>query len=109
MSSSTYRIRIYGYDDDAESMGTAPRAAAERRFRTALEATLGGDASLVLPMHTAYQRLVALYGDAPGEGVLSDDEQLVFDQWQAAEKAAITAALGPERQWDEAIFEISAG
>ena len=101
-----YSLRIYGYDDDAESVGSSQRTAAERRFRKALDEALG-DEHLVLPMHAAYQRLVSVYGEAPADNVLSDAEQLIFSQWQEAESAALTAALGPNRYLGDAVFEIS--
>jgi hypothetical protein len=37
---------------------------------------------------------------------LSDAEREVVEQWQAAESAAMTAALGPHRYLDDAWFEI---
>jgi hypothetical protein len=81
------------------------RRAAEQRFRLALEATLG-DASLVAPVYTAYLKIRAVHGDTPSPDVLTEAEQEVFDQWQAAESAALTAALGPHRYMDDAQFEI---
>ena len=59
-------------------------------------------------MYSAYMRLVSIYGESPAEEVMSADEELVFKQWQAAELAAMTAALGPDRYMGEAQFEISA-
>jgi len=97
----SYRLRLYAYEDASEG----ELQAAEQRFRTALEAKLGHE-SLVLPVYTAYMRLVATYGEAPGEDVLSTDELEVFTQWQAAELAAVTAALGPNRYMGDAQFEI---
>lgn len=79
--------------------------AAEQRFRTALEEALGHE-SLVLPVYTAYMRLVGIYGESPAEDVLSADELEIFSQWQAAELAATTAALGPHRYMGDAQFEI---
>ena len=37
---------------------------------------------------------------------LTAAERTVFEQWQAAEAAAMTAAFGPHRYLDEARFEI---
>ncbi len=99
----SYTLRIYAGDDASPEQ----MRAAEQRFRAALDATLG-DESLVLPVYTAYRKLVAIYGESPAEDVMGDDEKLVFEQWQAAESAALTAALGPDRYMGEAEFEIRA-
>ena len=99
----SYTLRLYAFEDASpEQLRTA-----EQRFRNALDDTLG-DASLVLPVYAAYTRLVSIYGETPAEDVMSADEELVFKQWQAAELAALTAALGPDRYMGEAQFEISA-
>lgn len=97
----SYRLRLYAYEDASEG----ELRAAEQRFRTALEDALGHE-SLVLPVYTAYMRLVATYGESPAEDVLSADELEIFSQWQAAELAAVTAALGPHRYMGDAQFEI---
>lgn len=97
----SYRLRLYAYEDASEG----ELKAAEQRFRTALEESLGHE-SLVLLAYNAYMRLVGIYGESPGEDVLSADEQEIFSQWQAAELAATTAALGPNRYMGEAQFEI---
>ena len=97
----SYRLRLYAYEDASEG----ELKAAEQRFRAALEESLGHE-SLVLPVYTAYMRLVGIYGESPGEDVLSSDEQEIFSQWQAAELAATTAALGPHRYMGDAQFEI---
>ena len=81
--------------------------AAEQRFRQALDAALG-DESLVAPVHAAYRRIVAIYGETPADDVLSPEELEIFSQWQAAESAALTAALGPNRYMGDAQFEIRA-
>ena len=99
----SYTLRLYAFEDASPEQ----LRAAEQRFRNALDETLG-DASLALPVYAAYTRLVSIYGEAPGENVMSDYEELVFKQWQAAELAAMTAALGPDRYMGEAQFEISA-
>ena len=99
----SYTLRLYAFEDATPEQ----LRAAEQRFRKALDETLG-DASLVAPVHAAYSKLVAIYGESPAEDVMSPEEELVFKQWQVAELAAITAALGPDRYMGEAQFEISA-
>ena len=99
----SYTLRLYAFEDATPEQ----LRAAEQRFRKALDETLG-DSRLALPMHSAYMRLVSIYGESPAEEVMSADEELVFKQWQAAELAAMTAALGPDRYMGEAQFEISA-
>lgn len=99
----SYTLKLYTYEDVSDR----ERQTAEQRFRAALDDTLG-DASLVLPVYGAYRRMVAIYGDAPAPDTLTDAEQQVFDQWQAAESAAVTAAFGPNRYMGEAHFEIQA-
>lgn len=83
----------------------AERRAAEQRFRRALDAALG-DASLVAPTYSVYLRIVATHGESPDVTALTDAEREVVEQWQAAETAAMTAALGPHRYLDDARFEI---
>lgn len=97
----SYRLKLYGFEEASPQQVQA----AEQRFRRALEAALG-DESLVLPVYTAYRRLVSIYGEAPGEDALAPHELEIFSQWQAAEAAALTAALGPDRYMGEAEFEI---
>lgn len=97
----SYTLKLYAFEDaSAEQL-----RAAEQRFRQALEAALG-DESLVAPVYAAYRRIVATYGEAPAEDALSTDELEIFSQWQAAESAALTAALGPNRYMGDAQFEI---
>lgn len=98
----SYSLTLYAFEDATDQ----ERRNAEKRFRKALDATLG-DASLVLPVYQAYRRIVAVYGEAPAPDTLTDAEQQVFDQWQAAVSAALTAALGPHRYMGDAQFEIS--
>jgi hypothetical protein len=98
---TAYALRVYAGEDASPGQVRA----AEQRFRAALDAALG-DENLVLPVHAAYRKLVAIYGESPAEDVMSDVEKLVFEQWQAAESAALTAALGPDRYVGEAEFEI---
>ena len=99
----SYTLRLYAFEDASPEQ----LLAAEQRFKTVLEEMLG-DASLVVPVHTAYTRLVATYGESPAEDVLQPHELEIFNQWQAAQSAALTAALGPNRYMDEAQFEILA-
>ena len=99
----SYTLKLYTDEDVSDR----ERQAAEQRFRTALDDALG-DASLVLPVYGAYRRMLATYGEAPAPDTLSDAEKQVFDQWQAAESAAVTAAFGPNRYMGEAYFEIQA-
>ena len=97
----SYIVKLFAYEDASPQQ----LQAAERRFRKALEASLG-DESLVAPVHAAYRRIVGVHGDAPAEDALSPGELEVFTQWQAAESAALTAALGPDRYMGDAQFEI---
>ncbi|MET0310611.1 MAG: hypothetical protein ABW051_01035, partial [Burkholderiaceae bacterium] len=79
----SYRVRIFEADVSEEE-----RAGAEQRFRQALEETLG-DASLVLPVYRAWQRIAGAYGEQPDPEVLTDAEREIAAQWQAAETAAV--------------------
>ena len=99
----SYTLRLFAFEDASPEQ----LRAAEQRFRKALDESLG-DASLALPVYAAYTRLVSIYGESPAEDVMSPEEALVFKQWQAAELAAMTAALGTDRYMGEAQFEISA-
>jgi hypothetical protein len=99
----SYTLKLYAFEDASP----AQLQAAEQRFRQALETSLG-DASLVAPVYAAYRRMVAIYGESPAQDVLSPEQLEVFSQWQAAESAALTAALGPHRYMGDAQFEISA-
>ena len=96
----TYSLVLYEPD-----VSDAQRREAEQRFRRALEETLG-DAVLVAPVYRAYQRIVATYGETPDPDSLTDAERAVFDQWQAAETAAVAAAFGPNRYMGDAMYEI---
>ena len=96
----TYTLKLYEADTSE-----AQRNAAERRFRDALETSLG-DESLVAPVYSAYQRIVATYGEAPAPDSLTAAEREVFDQWQAAEAAALAATFGPHRYMGDAMYEI---
>ncbi len=96
----SYSLVLYEAD-----VSDAERREAERRFRRALEETLG-DADLVAPVYSAYLRIVATYGEAPDPDSLSDAQRAIFDQWQAAETAAVAAAFGPNRYMGDAMYEI---
>lgn len=97
----SYQVRLYAFEEASDE----EKRQAEKRFCKALNEVLG-DESLVLPVYAMYRRLVAVYGESPGEDVLSPEEQEIFTQWQAAESAALNAALGPHRYMGEAEFEI---
>lgn len=102
----SYTVRLFV--DAAESETTpGQQQAAIARFKAALDEALG-DSALVLPVYTAYTRIVATYGEDPSEDALSPGELAVFTQWQAAEAAALTAALGPNRYLGDAQFDIRA-
>ncbi|OGB03695.1 MAG: hypothetical protein A3E79_13340 [Burkholderiales bacterium RIFCSPHIGHO2_12_FULL_61_11] len=97
----SYRLKLYACED----VSREELQAAEQRFKAALEATLG-DASLVAPVYAAYMKIVAAHGETPADEALSTGELEIFSQWQAAESAAVTAALGPNRYMGDAQFEI---
>ena len=97
---------------DSSAFSADQRAAAELRFRMALEFALGG-AEYVLPSLQAYMLAQALNG--PGENDEADDEtddadggaQQMITFWEKAESDAIRAALKPlGKQMAEARFEI---
>jgi hypothetical protein len=96
----SYSLVLYEAD-----VSDGERREAELRFRRALEETLG-DAGLVAPVYTAYLRIVGTYGDTPDPDSLTDAERAIFDQWQAAETAAVAAAFGPNRYMGDAMYEI---
>ncbi|RYF40579.1 MAG: hypothetical protein EOO25_12230 [Comamonadaceae bacterium] len=95
-----YSLKVY--DADATDL---QRREAEQRFRSALEDTLG-DAALVAPVYRAYQRIAATYGEQPDLEALTDAERAIFEQWQAAENAAVAAAFGPNRYMGDAMYEL---
>ena len=97
----SYSVKILDSDDTPE----AQRRDAEQRFRQALEETLG-DAELVAPVYGAYLRIVAEYGEQPSPEVMTDAERAIFEQWQAAETAAVAAAFGTHRYMGDAMYEI---
>jgi hypothetical protein len=102
MIKMTYTITLF----DADGVTDTQRRDAEQRFRRALETSLG-DASLVAPVYTAYLRIVATYGEVPPPDALTDAERAIFDQWQAAETAAVAATFGPHRYMGDAMYEIN--
>ncbi|MFC5497590.1 hypothetical protein ACFPOE_08605 [Caenimonas terrae] len=98
----SYSLKLY----DADGVSQLQHQQAEQRFRQALEGALG-DESLVAPVYAAYLRIVGAYGDSPDPESLSDAERAVFEQWQAAESAAVAAAFGPNRYMGDAMYEIA--
>ena len=96
----TYTLKLYEADTSE-----AQRREAEQRFRDALETSLG-DECLVAPVYSAYLRIVATYGETPAPDSLTDAEREIFDQWQAAEAAALAATFGPHRYMGDAMYEI---
>ena len=98
----SYKLKLYAFEDAS----LAQLQAAAQRFRQALDASLG-DESLVVPVYAAYRRIVSTYGESPADDMLSPGELEIFSQWRAAELAAMTAALGPNRYMGDAQFEIS--
>ncbi len=96
-----YTVKLY----DAEGESETRHREAVLRFRRALEDTLG-DASLVLPVYLAYQRIAAAYGEQPDTEILTDAEREIVEQWQAAETAAITAVFGPLRKRGDGMYEL---
>ena len=99
----SYTVRLLAEDDTTPGQ----QQAAIARFKAALNEALG-DSALVLPVYAAYTRIVATYGENPSDDVLSPGELAVFTHWQAAQAAALTAALGPNRYLGDAQFDIQA-
>ena len=97
-----YTVRIF----HSEDVSDAERDQAVQRFRAALEESLG-DASLVGPVYRAYLRLLQTHGEHARPWDLSPAEQLLADQWEAAELAATRAAWGAERYLGDADFELA--
>ena len=100
-STMDYLLKIFSADDVTE----AERDVAIQRFRSALEEALG-DASLVLPCYHAYQKLFQQHADHPRPWPITPSEQLLAEQWEAAELAATHAAFGVNRYLGDADFEI---
>ena len=99
----TYKLKLFTPDDVSEDQ----RQLAEKRFRDALENSIG-DASLVLPVYQAYLRLLKTHGDSARPWPITPAEQLLTDQWEAAELAATHAAFGLHRYMGDAHFELGA-
>lgn len=97
----TYTVKLFVTDDSPP----VQREAAERRFRQALEASLG-DADLVAPVYTAYLAIAAQYGDTPDPEALTVEERTVLEYWQLAEADALTAVFGLHRHLDEGGYEL---
>ena len=98
-----YTLKIFTPDDVSES----ERQQAQKRFRDALESSLG-DESLVLPVYQAYLRLLQTHGDSLRPWPVTPAEQLLADQWEAAELAATQAAFGVHRYMGDTHFELGA-
>ena len=96
-----YTVRIFHSEDVSDT----ERASAAQRFRNALEASLG-DASLVAPVYRAYLRLLHIHGGQTRPWDLTPAEQMLAEQWEAAELAATQAAFGVERYMGDAHFEL---
>ena len=99
----TYLLKIFS----AEDVTHAERESAMLRFRAALEGSLG-DEALVLPCYKVYRQLLLQYENHPRPWPVSAAEQLLADQWEAAELAATQAAFGVNRYLGDADFEIQA-
>jgi hypothetical protein len=100
-AASTYTVNMV----DANSLSADERAAAELRFRMALEFALGGP-EYVLPSLQAYMLAQTLSEGLPLEGASQAEEQVIA-LWQNAETDAILAAMRPlGDNLDNARFEI---
>lgn len=97
----SYTVRIFTSEDIDETH----REQAVQRFKAALEDSLG-DAGLVAPVYRIWLKLSQAYGDHPRPWPISDAEQLLADQWEAAELAATQAAFGVNRYMGDAYFEL---
>jgi hypothetical protein len=97
----TYVVKMV----DANSLSADDRAAAELRFRMALEFAVGGP-EYVLPSLQAYMLAQTLNEGLPLEDA-SEAEEQVIALWQNAETDAILAAMRPlGDNLDNARFEI---
>ena len=97
----SYAVILY----DVDGVSQAQRREAEQRFRSALEDVLGGE-NLAAPVYAAYLAIIGTHGEAPGPDSLSGAQRVVFDQWQAAETAAVAAAFDAHRYMGDAMYEI---
>lgn len=101
MAAPTYIVKMV----DANSLSADARAAAELRFRMALEFAVGGP-EYVLPSLQAYMLTQTLNEGLPLEDA-SEAEEQVIALWQNAETDAILAAMRPlGDNLDNARFEI---
>jgi hypothetical protein len=98
-----YTLKIFTADDVTQTQ----REEAVQRFRAALEDALG-DEQLVLPCYQVYRKLFQQYSEHPRPWPVSDPEQVLVAQWEAAELAATQAAFGVHRYLGDADFEIQA-
>ena len=96
-----YLLKIFTADEVTE----AQREQAVKRFRVALESALG-DERLVAPCYLAYRKLFQQYSEHPRPWPISPAEQVLAEQWEAAELAATQAAFGEHRYLGDADFEI---
>lgn len=110
-----YRVKLL----DCPSLSNDDRAAAELRFRMALEFALGGP-EYVLPTLQAYMLAESLKADPPDEDEDGDEdededednedadaENQVIALWQGAESEAVLVAMRPlGDKLDNARFEI---
>ncbi len=101
LAAMPYTVRIFS----AEDIPDADRTAAAQRFCKALDETLGA-ADLVAPVYQAYLRLLQVHGEQARPWDLTPSEQILADQWEAAEAAALAAAFGTDRYMDDAQYEL---
>lgn len=99
----SYLLKIFTADDVTD----AERELAVKRFRAALEESLG-DEEMVLPCYRVYLKLSLQYSDHPRPWPISPAEQVLAEQWETAELAATQAAFGVNRYLGDADFEIIA-
>lgn len=96
-----YTVRIF----HSEDVSDIDKAQAAQRFSAALEASLG-DSTMVPPVYLAWLRLLEVHGERPRPWDLDPAEQVVAEQWEAAELAATQAAFGKDRYMGDAHFEL---
>ena len=97
----SYRLKIFTADDVPEP----ERQLAEQRFRAALDQALGS-ADMVLPVYRLWLKVFHTHGEQPRPWPITPAEQLLADQWEAAELAATQAAFGVNRYLGDADFEL---
>ena len=97
----SYSVKIFASEDVSQ----LERERAAQRFCHALEASLG-NASLVAPVYRVWLRLHRQHGEHQRPWPISPEEQLLADQWEAAELAATRAAFGENRYMGDAHFEL---